>query len=260
MKEALTIVKVGGGVVEDEAALNQLIEQFSLLKGAKILVHGGGRSATRMAEKLAIPTQMIEGRRVTDQAMLRIVTMVYGGLINKNIVALLQAKGVNAFGLTGVDGNVIRSHRRAVQDVDYGYVGDVDQVDALLLSQLIYSQLVPVVAPLTHDGQGSILNTNADTIAGECAKALSEFFQVRLIYCFEKNGVLAQADDEESVISRISPKEFKAYIASGVIQGGMIPKLDQAFDALSQGVQEVLITSHMHLDGSEGTQVVLDEK
>lgn len=257
MKEELTIVKVGGKIVEDKLALHDLINKFTSLRGPKILVHGGGRSATRMAERLGIESQMVNGRRVTDKEMLDIVTMVYGGLVNKNIVALLQASQVNAIGLTGVDGNAILSHRREVKSVDYGYVGDVDQVNALLLSQLIYSELIPVMAPLTHNGKGDLLNTNADTIAASCAIGLSEFFDVRLIFCFEKRGVLLDTENENSVIANMNQVLYEKYKTEGIIDGGMIPKLDNSFDALKKGVKEVIITSAELLGSNKGTHISL---
>lgn len=186
MREKLTVIKVGGKIVEEEATLRQLLNDFAAIEGHKVLVHGGGRSATKIAAQLGIESKMVNGRRITDAETLRVVTMVYGGLVNKNIVAGLQAYGVNALGLTGADMNVIRSVKRPVKEVDYGFVGDVEKVDASLLSDLIYKGVVPVMAPLTHDGQGNMLNTNADTIAGETAKALSGLFDVTLVYCFEK--------------------------------------------------------------------------
>ena len=242
MKEKLTIIKVGGKIVEEEATLQQLLADFSAIDGYKVLVHGGGRSATRLASQLGIESQMVNGRRITDAAMLQVVTMVYGGLVNKNIVAGLQVKGVNALGLTGADMDVIRSDKRPVKEVDYGFVGDVKQVNADFLSTLIHAGVVPVMAPLTHDGQGHLLNTNADTIAGEVAKALAKHFDVKLVYCFEKKGVLRDADDDDSVIPVITPAEFQEYVAQGVIQGGMIPKLENAFAAIEAGVERVVIT------------------
>lgn len=187
MKERLTIVKVGGAVVEDEAQLSQLLKDFSAIPGKKVLVHGGGRKATKVAESLGIESKMVNGRRITDADMLSVVTMVYGGLVNKNLVARLQANGVNALGLTGADMNVIRSHKRPLKDgIDFGFVGDVDSADGQMLSKLIEEGITPVMAPLTHDGQGHILNTNADTIASETAKALASFYDVTLIFSFEK--------------------------------------------------------------------------
>lgn len=188
--DKLTIIKVGGKIVEEEATLRKLLQDFSALEGYKILVHGGGRSATKIASQLGIESQMVEGRRITDAETLKVVTMVYGGLVNKNIVAGLQSLNVNALGLTGADMNLIRSEKRPVTTVDYGYVGDVKEVNATLLVSLIKQGIVPVLAPLTHDKEGNMLNTNADTIAGETAKALATSFDVTLVYCFEKKGVL----------------------------------------------------------------------
>ncbi len=253
MKEKLTIVKVGGKIVEEEESLTRLLNDFSHINGAKILVHGGGRSATKIASALGIESQMVNGRRITDKDMLQVVTMVYGGLVNKNIVANLQARHVNALGLTGADMNAIHSHKRPVKDVDYGFVGDVDLVNGDLLADLIHKGIVPVMAPLTHDGEGHILNTNADTIAGETAKALAAHFDVTLIYSFEKKGVLKDANDDESFIPHINEDEFRQYVADGIIQGGMIPKLENAFDAIHAGVSKVIITEATAIDGKQGT-------
>lgn len=251
--EKLTLIKVGGKIVEEDATLCKLLDDFASISGRKLLVHGGGRSATRLAARLGIESQMVNGRRITDAETLKVVTMVYGGLVNKGIVAGLQARGVNALGLTGADMDVIRSVKRPVQDVDYGFVGDVRQVDADLLGDLIHRGIVPVMAPLTHDGQGHILNTNADTIAGETAKALATRFDVTLVYCFEKRGVLRDEQDDSSVIPQITPDEFQRLVADGTIQGGMIPKLENAFDALRAGVSQVIITSAAALQTETGT-------
>ena len=251
IKEKLTVIKVGGKIVEEEATLNQLLADFSAIEGYKVLVHGGGRSATKLAAQLGIESQMVNGRRITDAETLKVVTMVYGGLVNKNIVAGLQSKGVNAMGLTGADMNVIRSVKRPVKDVDYGFVGDVEKVNAELLGNLIRQGVVPVMAPLTHDGQGSMLNTNADTIAGETAKALAQLFDVTLVFCFEKKGVLSDENDDDSVIPVITPELFKEYVDKGIIQGGMIPKLENSFSAIDAGVSQVVITlaSAIHQQG-----------
>ncbi len=258
MKERLTVVKVGGQIVEEETTLHQLLDDFAAIKGRKALVHGGGRSATKLADRLGIESRMLNGRRITDAETLRVVTMVYGGLVNKNIVAGLQARGVNALGLTGADMDVIRSVRRPVKEVDYGFVGDVKQVNTALLAELIQKDIVPVMAPLTHDGEGHMLNTNADTIAGETAKALSRIFDVTLAFCFEKKGVLRNEDDDDSVISLLTPPEFRQYVADGVIRGGMIPKLENAFEALHSGVSEVIITSASAIGKrGEGTRMRL---
>ena len=254
MKEKLTIVKVGGAVVEDELQLSQLLNDFSAIEGRKVLVHGGGRKATKMAERLGLETQMVNGRRITDADMLEVVTMVYGGLVNKNLVARLQGFGGNALGLTGADANVIRSHKRPLKDgVDYGFVGDVDGADGEMLGRLVEAGITPVVAPLTHDGEGHILNTNADTIASETAKALAAFYDVTLIFSFEKKGVLSNPDDDDSVIPVITRTLFNKYKADGTISGGMLPKIENALSAVDSGVSRVIITLATAIDGDHGT-------
>ncbi|MCD8176072.1 MAG: acetylglutamate kinase [Tannerellaceae bacterium] len=253
--EKLTIVKVGGKIVEEEDSLKQLLKDFSAIEGSKLLVHGGGRSATRLAEQLGIESRMVNGRRITDADMLRVVTMVYGGLVNKNIVAGLQAFGVNALGLTGADMNLMRSDKRPVKEVDYGFVGDVKEVNAGLLATLIGQDIVPVLAPLTHDKQGHMLNTNADTIAGEVAKALADYFDVTLVYCFEKRGVLRNENDEESVIPEINRGTFGQLVDEGIVQGGMIPKLENSLDAVDVGVKEVIITQATQIHTGGGTKI-----
>ena len=240
--EKLTLIKVGGKIVEEPETLHALLRDFSAIEGYKVLVHGGGRSATRLAEQLGVQTRMVEGRRVTDADMLRIVTMVYGGLVNKNIVAGLQALGIDALGMTGADMNILRADKRPAGAVDYGFVGDVKEARGERLARLILTGVVPVLAPLTHDGKGQLLNTNADTIAGEAAKALAPFFDVTLVYCFEKKGVLRDENDDESVIPQIDPTTFGRLKADGIVQGGMIPKLENAFRAIDAGVKEVVIT------------------
>ncbi len=256
MKEKLTIVKVGGAVVEDEQQLSQLLRDFGAIAGRKVLVHGGGRRATQVAQSLGIESHMVNGRRITDGQMLQVVTMVYGGLVNKNLVARLQANGVNALGLTGADIDVIRSHRRPLKDgIDFGYVGDVDKADGTVLSRLIEMGITPVLAPLTHDGQGQMLNTNADTIAAETAKALAPFYEVTLIYSFEKKGVLRDPLDDDSVIPVITRDDFQRYVADGTVAGGMIPKLENAFQAISEGVARVNITLATAIDGQHGTMI-----
>lgn len=254
--EKITIVKVGGAVVEDEAQLTQLLKDFAAIEGKKVLVHGGGRRATKVAAALGIESKMINGRRITDADMLEVVTMVYGGLVNKNLVARLQAAGVNALGLTGADIDVIRSHKRPIKDgIDFGFVGDVEKANGQMLHTLINAGITPVMAPLTHDGQGHILNTNADTIAGETAKALAPYYDVTLIYSFEKKGVLSNPDDDNSVISEITREDFERYKADGTVAGGMIPKLDNAFDAIDAGVKRVIITLATAIDGQHGTVI-----
>lgn len=253
--EKLTLIKVGGKIVEEPDTLQQLLRDFSSIEGHKVLVHGGGRSATKIASQLGIESQMVNGRRITDAEMLKVVTMVYGGLVNKNIVAGLQALQVNALGLTGADMNIMRSDKRPVKDVDYGFVGDVKEVNADVLASLIQQGIVPVLAPLTHDKQGHMLNTNADTIAGETAKALAKYFDVTLMFCFEKKGVLLNEDDDESVIPEIDRASFQKYVAEGIIQGGMIPKLENAFQAIDAGVKEVIITQASEIHKHTGTRV-----
>lgn len=264
-KTPLNVVKVGGAVVEDPRSLDSLLQQFAALSGRKVLVHGGGRRATDIARRLGIESVMVGGRRVTDPEMLKVVTMVYGGLINKDVVAKLQARGVNAIGLTGADMDVIRSHRRPTtrmvledgmeRDVDFGFVGDVDRADAQALDALIGNGMTPVVAPLTHDGEGNMLNTNADTIASTVACALAPLYDVTLTFCFEKRGVLENPDCDDSVIKRIDKTQYSQLKASHIVAGGMIPKLDNAFQALDRGVGRVVITSAGNVDGSMGTTI-----
>lgn len=240
--------------MEDEGQLTRLLNDFSHIEGDKVLVHGGGRRATNVAQQLGIESRMVGGRRITDSGMLQVVTMVYGGLVNKDIVARLQAAGVNALGLTGADMNVILSHKRPVKDgIDFGFVGDVDRADGNMLSTLIEAGITPVMAPLTHDGLGNILNTNADTIAAETAKALAHYYEVTLIYSFEKRGVLARPDDDESVIPVITHNDFERYKADGTIAGGMIPKIENALSAVDAGVERVIITMATAIDGKHGT-------
>lgn len=264
--EKLTIVKVGGAVVEDPEQLSALIKNFSAIEGKKLLVHGGGRRATATAKALGIETHMVGGRRITDAEMLNVVTMVYGGLVNKNIVAQLGANGVCALGLTGADMDVIRSHKRPLkkvrlddgteQMVDFGFVGDVDRADGDRLAQLLNAGITPVVAPLTHDGQGNILNTNADTMASTVAKALAQHFDVTLIFSFEKQGVLSNPDDDNSVIPTITRADYERYVADGTISGGMMPKVENALEAVESGVKRVIITLATKIDGKSGTAII----
>lgn len=255
--EQVTVIKVGGAIVEDTERLTQLLDRFAALPGQKVLVHGGGRRATKVASALGIESKMVEGRRITDADMLEVVTMVYGGLVNKSIVAQLQSRGVNAIGLTGADMNVIHSHKRPKKDsVDYGFVGDVDKADGHRLLTLIRDGLTPVMAPLTHDGMGHILNTNADTIAAETAKALArEGATTTLVYCFEKAGVLADPDDENSVIGTIDHDAFVRLVANGTIRGGMIPKITNALAAVDAGVDRVIITKAENIGTATGTVI-----
>ncbi len=247
-------------MVEDELQLSQLLKDFSAIEGRKVLVHGGGRKATKMAERLGIETKMVDGRRITDADMLEVVTMVYGGLVNKNLVARLQANGVNALGLTGADANAIQSHKRPLKNgVDYGFVGDVDQANGEMLGRLIEAGITPVMAPLTHDGEGHILNTNADTIASETAKALADLYDVTLIFSFEKKGVLRNPDDDDSVIATINHADFARYKADGTISGGMLPKIENALNAVDAGVAKVIITLATAIDGKHGTTIISEE-
>lgn len=252
--EKLTIVKVGGAVVEDESQLSQLLTNFSAIHGKKLLVHGGGRRATKVASELGIESKMVNGRRITDAKTLEVVTMVYGGLVNKNLVAQLQACGVNALGLTGADIDIIRSHKRPIKDgIDYGFVGDVDYANGEMLNTLIQANITPVIAPLTHDGHGNILNTNADTMASETAKALAPFFDVTLIFAFEKAGVLQDPNDDNSIIPVINKQLYQQYVEKGIISGGMMPKIENALAAIEAGVSKVVITLATAINGNSGT-------
>lgn len=242
-KNELSIIKAGGKVVEEPASLKSFLDDFACLGGARVLVHGGGRSATAMATRLGVETRMVDGRRITDSAMLDIVAMVYGGLVNKNIVTGLQARKINALGLTGADLNLILAHKRTGTAIDYGFVGDVDSVQGEVLGDLLQRGIVPVVAPLTHDGAGQLLNTNADTIASSLAKALSKSFAVKLIYCFEKPGVLKNPEDDASVIPVLDEATCEIYQKEGIISEGMVPKLFNGFSALHAGVAKVVITN-----------------
>lgn len=255
MKDLLTIVKVGGGIVEDSDSLEQLLNSFCAIDGKKLLVHGGGRKATSIAGRLGIETRMVDGRRITDRETLDVVTMVYAGLVNKQIVAALQSRGVNSVGLTGADMDIVRAHRRpVVNGIDYGYVGDVDAVDARRLAFILDDDITPVVAPLTHDpSTATLLNTNADTIAQSIAVAMTESYAVRLVYCFEKAGVMTDPANPSSVIPRINASSFARLKDDGVVSGGMIPKIENALRAISQGVDEVAITSAGDIDAENGT-------
>ena len=256
MKEKITVIKVGGKIVEESKSLSNLLDRFAAIAGHKVLIHGGGRSATRMAERLGVESRMVDGRRITDSDTLQVVTMVYGGLVNKNIVAQLQARGINALGLTGADCNIIRAHKRPVNSIDYGFVGDVEYADGNMLATLIGQGITPVVAPLTHDGKGNLLNTNADTMAAETAKALAAHYDVTLIYCFEHPGVMRDPDDATSLIATITRESYRALLADGTVSGGMIPKIDNAFNAIESGVKEVIITRADAIDGTQGTHII----
>lgn len=255
-KEKLLIVKVGGKVVENPDTLRKLIKDLVAIKCRKVLVHGGGSMATKVAKSMGIKTTMVDGRRVTDDKMIDVVTMVYGGLVNKRLVALLEWNKVNAIGITGADMDVILAEKRPVKDVDYGWVGDVKRVNARSLSSLIETGVVPVIAPLTHDGKGHILNTNADTIAAEVAKALAHKYDVTLTFCMEKRGVLLNEQDDDTVLPVIKPTQYAMMKETGLIKGGMIPKLDNAFSCLDYGVREVIVTAASALsDLTQGTHI-----
>ncbi len=254
--DRLTVIKVGGKVVENQESLNALLDQFARVSGNKILIHGGGPTATEIAGKLGIETKMVDGRRITDEATLDVVTMVYGGLVNKKIVAGLQARNCNAIGLTGADLDLIRAKKRPVDPVDFGFVGDVEEVNSRELRILIDENIVPVIAPLTHDGKGTLLNTNADTIASKIATELSNYFNVYLFYCFEKKGVLTAENDESSIIYDLDNSTFQEYREKGIIREGMIPKLENAFYAKKNGVREVLITNAENIGSGRGTRII----
>ena len=244
----IQVIKIGGGVLENEAQRNAFLRQFAAIEGPKVLVHGGGRLATTMAERLGVETHMIDGRRVTDKETLNIVTMVYGGLINKQVVAQLQTMGVNAIGLTGVDGGWMKAVKRPLKNgIDYGFVGDVIAVNGNHIRMLLDNGLTPVIAPITFSAEGWLLNTNADTIASETAISLAP--DVQLTFCFEKAGVLSNPDDEQSVIPQITQETYSSLLADGTISGGMIPKIENAFAALAHGVQSVRITHASNLQG-----------
>ena len=253
--DKLTVIKVGGKIVEGEETLQQFLIDFAQIDGFKILIHGGGSLATKVATQLGIESKIIDGRRITDEEMLKVVTMVYAGWVNKMIVARLQALGIDAFGLTGADLNLIRSIKRPLQTIDYGFVGDIVEVNSHVLAKLLSQGFVPVIAPLTHDKLGNLLNTNADTIAAETAMALAKLFDVTLIYCFEKRGVLRDEKEEKSVIPLIDREMFKQYKEQGIIQGGMIPKLENAFQAINSGVTKIIITNSSDIQCHKGTVI-----
>lgn len=259
--EALYIIKIGGNIVDDEARLNKFLQQFAAIHGKKILVHGGGKMATRLAGQMGVQQQMVDGRRITDAETLKIVTMVYAGYINKNMVAKLQQFGTNAIGLTGADADLIRAHKRQHAKTDYGFVGDIDAVHTGTLHQLLQQNITLVMAPITHDGYGQLLNTNADTIAQELAKAMSHLFDTFLIYSFEKKGVLQDINDEYSVIPVMDTKLYQQLKTEEKIFAGMIPKLDNAFAAIQSGVKKVMIGEaevlHELIAGNSGTTIQL---
>ncbi len=254
----LFVVKIGGNIIDDANALDIFIDQFAAIKEPKILVHGGGKLATEMAATLHIPQQMSKGRRITDEATLKVVTMVYAGFINKNIVAKLQAKNCDAIGLSGADANIILAKKRTVKEIDYGFVGDIVKVNNAFFKTILHNN-TPVIAPITHDGKGQLLNTNADTIANEIAKAMSKDYDVQLIYCFDKKGVLQNLNDENSVIKLITQDNIDALKKDNIIHEGMIPKIDNALQAVEAGVQSVFIGHgfelHKMIKGEAGTSI-----
>jgi acetylglutamate kinase len=256
----LYTIKIGGNIIDDETKLASFLKEFAAIEEKKILVHGGGNLATKLAARLGIEQQLIDGRRITDAETLKIVTMVYAGYINKNIVANLQSFNCNAVGICGADGDVILAHKRKHPVLDYGFVGDVDAINVDLINNLLEKNMALVVAPITHDGQGQLLNTNADKIAQEISKALSKSFEITLIYSFEKAGVLLDANDDNTVINKISPVSYKELKQKQVIFAGMIPKLDNAFTALNNGVNKVIIGKaenlHQLIEGTQGTTII----
>ena len=257
----LVIVKIGGNVVDNPTLRENFLNDFALIPSPKILVHGGGKIATQVAVKMDVETVMVEGRRITDKAMLDVVTMVYGGLVNKTLVAQLQSRDVNTIGLTGADAGVILSKKRVVKEIDYGFVGDIQKVDNVFIDSLLQQNLVPIFAPLTFDKEGNMLNTNADTIAQALAIAMSKNYEVNLVYCFEKKGVLTDVDDDNSVIPVLRKELYEQLKSDGAIHTGMIPKLDNAFKAIAEGVSQVTICHAAEVrlavnDGVAGTRIV----
>lgn len=254
----LNILKIGGNIINHPAKLEAFLQKFAALEGLKILVHGGGRSATATAQKLGVETQMIGGRRITSAEMLEVVTMVFAG-VNKQIVAQLQGMNCQALGLTGADLNLIQAVKRPVKTIDYGFVGDVIGVNSLQLKALLDANITPIIAPLTHDQNGQLLNTNADTVAASLAKGMAELYEVQLIYCFEKNGVLMDVNNDDSFIPQLSLEDFESYQQKGIVKDGMIPKLATGFEALEEGVKKVVICSAEQLDfkNLKGTELKL---
>ena len=258
--ERLLVIKIGGNIIDNDEKLSLFLREFASVPGRKILVHGGGKLATKLADQLGIKQQLIEGRRITDEETLKIVTMVYAGYINKKIVAELQSLGLQTVGICGADGNSIKAHKRVHASIDYGYVGDIDDINESFFRNLLEKSTTIVIAPITHDGNGQLLNTNADTIAQEVAKALSKSYAVQLVYSFEKNGVLLDINNEDSVIKEINSSSYKKLKEQQAIFAGMIPKLDNAFTALQSGVNKVIIGKAEELknliEGYAGTTIV----
>ena len=258
-KEKLSIVKIGGNIIEDKTSLNAFLELFANLEGKKILVHGGGKRATHIASKLGIESKMVNGRRITDAETLEVITMVYGGLVNKNVVAKLQALNIDAIGLTGADINSIKSEKRPIKEIDYGFVGDVKEIASNSIDKLIKANFTPVFCAITHDGNGQLLNTNADTITSTIAVGMSEIYETTIYYCFELNGVLRDFNDKKSVVKVINSKTYKELLEDKIITDGMIPKLDNCFNALKNGVSRVNIgnTSMLTKENDNFTTIIL---
>nr|WP_276389250.1 acetylglutamate kinase [Eudoraea chungangensis] len=250
MKETLVVIKIGGNIIEDTVTLEAILDSFANLKGPKILVHGGGKKATELGNKLGITTTMVNGRRVTTSESLELAVMVYAGLVNKNIVAQLQGKGCDALGLSGADANVVTAKKRRVKEINFGYVGDVSKVNSQVISKFLYANISPVFCALSHDGHGQLLNTNADTIAAEIASSMSKDFEVTLFYCFEKKGVLKNIDEPDSVIKNITKESYKELLAANTISEGMLPKIDNCFYALYNKVSKVCI-GNLHMIGGK---------
>ncbi len=261
-KEKLIIIKIGGNIIDDEAKLQLFLQDFASIQSHKILVHGGGKMATALAVKMGIEQQMIDGRRITDAETLKLVTMVYAGLINKDIVAHLQSHGCNALGLTGADANIIKAHKRIHPSIDYGYAGDIDAINSSRVEMFLAENISLVIAPITHDGKGQLLNTNADTIAQSIATGMSKTYDVELIYCFEKKGVLTNIEDENSVVKKITPVVYDEMKMQKLISDGMIPKLDNAFAAINEGVKKVIIGDASGLlnmiEGNEASSILYE--
>ena len=257
--EKLSIIKIGGNIIEDESSLHDFLNLFSNLTGKNRLVDGGGKKATQMAAKLGIASTMVNGRRITDAATLKVITMVYGGLVNKNIIAKLQSLGINAIGLSGADGNTILSSKRPVKEIDYGFVGDVKNVDNQAIEVLINHDFTPVFCAITHDGNGQLLNTNADTITSQIAVSMSKNYETSIFYCFELNGVLEDINDKNSVIKHINSKSYSTLLSDGIIADGMLPKLENCFNALKNGVRAVFMgnTTILTKENENYTKIML---
>ena len=252
---SITVMKIGGNVIDNPESLKAFLREFAAIEGPKILVHGGGKLATRLAERLELKVRMVDGRRITDKGTLDVVTMVYAGLVNKQIVAGLQAVGCNALGLSGADGNIVTARRRAPEPIDYGFVGDIERVDSELLGRLLGDGLVPVFSAIMHDGHGSLLNCNADSVASAVALGAARIAPTDLVFCFEKAGVLRDPEDESSVIREITAESYPPLKADGTVSKGMIPKIENALKAVEQGVRSVTIRNSEHLGNGIGTVI-----